>query len=105
MYTHVEKRQQWNYVYTFLLTLLIVIFLSFRATAKLTILIKEVKETFSKFYNDDMINEWIWDKIKNKLMRAKEIKEYLEKIKNILTKHKASKPITLVNHDSVQRSG
>ena len=52
-----------------------------------------------------MINEWIWDKIKNKLMRAKEIKEYLEKIKNILTKQKASKPITLVNHDSVQRSG
>lgn len=29
-----------------------------------------------------MIHEWIWDKIRSKLARAKEIKKYLMDIKN-----------------------
>ncbi|XP_028416739.1 hexosaminidase D-like [Dendronephthya gigantea] len=51
------------------------------ATMRLKKLTKLVDNTFSKFYNDDTINEWIWDKIKNKLSRAEELKQHLMKIR------------------------
>ncbi|CAB3979272.1 hexosaminidase D-like [Paramuricea clavata] len=52
------------------------------ATKRLTELTKLVKKKFSIFYNDEMTNEWIWDKIRSKLTRAEEMKKYLKEIQN-----------------------
>jgi hypothetical protein len=41
-----------------------------------------VKKTFSIFYNDEMTNEWIWDKIKSKIDRAEAMRKYLKKVHN-----------------------
>ena len=43
-----------------------------------------MKTTFFSIYNDDMINEWIWDKIKTKLTRVEEVRKYLNEIQNAI---------------------
>ena len=45
------------------------------------------------FYHDEMINEWIWDKIKSKITRAEEIKKYLKEIHNATLQTKQSQPL------------
>ncbi len=52
------------------------------ATKRLTELTNLVKRKFSLFYNDEMTNEWIWDKIKSTLTRAEEMERYLKEIQN-----------------------
>jgi CRISPR/Cas system endoribonuclease Cas6 (RAMP superfamily) len=52
------------------------------ATKRLTELTKLAEKKFSIFYNDEMTNEWIWDKIRSKLTRAEEMKKYLKEIRN-----------------------
>lgn len=55
---------------------------------KLSNISKSVKTTFSSIYNDDMINEWIWDKIRTKLTRVEELRKYLNEIQiAIISKH------------------
>lgn len=61
-------------------------FIYYSATKRLTSLTELVKNKFSKFYNDDTISEWIWDKIRNKLSRAEELKKYLIKIRTAARK-------------------
>ena len=63
-------------------TLIFNFYLLYSATRRLRGLTNLVKKTFSIFYNDEMTNEWIWDKIKSKIDRAEAMRKYLKKVHN-----------------------